>query len=277
MATVATLPAKSISRTPISAIGPGPRRDPRVWIVGFFSVTVWVSTATSLILTAVITSLVLVAVVLHRRSNGWLAIPWAPLGWMVFAGLLTIVLYALFGPSESSDSWRIPGLSINAEAIRIGLLMAIRLVSLLALSLLLLSSVPALDLAAGFTRFLAPLREVGFGITSIFYLTFFLSRMVPSLINESRMISLAQLSRGIDMNEGIIGRARRYPARLLPIFASALRRSDSISLLLASRGFDSSRLPRKVVDLKFTQADYVVLAVIAAGWVVWKYLQWGRV
>ncbi len=275
MATVATLPTEAVSPSTARATGSRRRLDPRVWLVGFASAAIWVSTATSLISTTVIAVMCLIALFVRRRPTRWLAYPWAPLGWMVFAGLLTVVLYAFFGQSDSADSWRVLGLTINVEALQVGLLMALRLISLLMVSLLMLSSVPALDLAAGSTRFLMPLRELGFAVSNVFYLMYFISRMVPSLVHESRMISLAQMSRGVGAREGTLGRLRSYPARILPIFASALRRSDSMSLLLASRGFDSSRLPRKVTSLKFTQVDYFVLAVIAVGWAVWAYLRLG--
>lgn len=276
MATVATLPAEAISRAPGRALATRLRLDPRVWLVSFASVAIWVSTMTSLVSTAVITALILTALCVGRRSSRWLAYSWAPLGWMAFAGLLTVVLYALFGQSGSPDNWEVLGLTVNIGAIQIGLLMALRLISLLMLSFLMLSSVPALDLAAGFTRFLTPLREIGFAVSNVFYLMYFISRMVPSLIHESRMVSQAQMSRGVGVREGMLGRVRSYPGRILPIFASALRRSDAVSLLLASRGFDSSRLPCTVTNLKFTQVDYIVLAVIGVGWTVWTYLRLGN-
>lgn len=276
MATVATLPAEAISRPPARALGTRLRLDPRVWLVGFASVAIWVSTASSLVSTAVIAVMCLTALFVGHKSTRRLAYRVAPLGWMLIAGLLTVVLYALFGQSESSVSSSLLGVTINIGAIQIGLLMALRLISLLTLSLLVLSSVPALDLAAGSTRFLMPLRELGFAVANVFYLTFFISRMVPGLVHESRMIYLAQMSRGVGAREGILGRLRSYPARILPIFASALRRSDSMSLLLISRGFDSSRLPRKVTDLRFAKADYIAVAAIGVGWAVWMYLQLGR-
>jgi energy-coupling factor transporter transmembrane protein EcfT len=197
--------------------------------------------------------------------------PWVGLGWMLSAGLLTIVLYALFGPSDSLGGWTVLGITISSNAIKVGMVMALRLISLLMLSVTLLSSVPTLDLAAGFTRFLAPLRALGIGIANVYYLTFFLSRMIPGLIHESRVISLAQRSRGIGVHLGVWGRIRSYPAKILPIFASALRRSDSMSLVLASRGFDPSRVPRRVLDLRFVRIDYTALAAIGAGWAIWVF------
>lgn len=252
------------------------RLDPRSWIVGFASAAIWTSTTTSLVSAALMTALVLAVTLIRKRpSEGEVNRPWPPLLWAVVAGVLTTTLYALFGPSGGSDGFKVFGLLLNYDAIRLGGLMALRLLALLALSYLLLTSVPPLEMAAGLTRFLLPLRRVGVAVADLYYLTFFLSRMIPSLLHESRVIALAQRSRGIGSQRGMFGRWREYPARVLPVFASALRRSDSLSLLFASRGFDSSRLPVRVTSLRLEPADFFALAVIGICWSIWLYLRLG--
>jgi energy-coupling factor transport system permease protein len=245
-------------------------------MVGFVSVAAWVSTTTSLISVALIAILILIAALVRNRyleSEG--SRPWFSLVWAIVAGLLTIALYALFGPAGGDDGFRFLGYLISYDAIRLGGLMALRLLALLTLSYLLLISVAPLELAAGLTRFMMPLRRVSVAVANLYYLTFFLSRMIPSLLQESRVIALAQRSRGIGARRGMYGRWREYPARVLPIFASALRRSDSMALLFASRGFNAGHVPLRVTKLRFAPSDILVLGVLCSGWAVWFYLRLG--
>jgi energy-coupling factor transport system permease protein len=246
-------------------------------MVGFVSVAVWVSTTTSLISATLIATLILVATLIRNRpSEGEGSRPWLSLVWAVVAGLLTTILYALFGPPGGGEGFRIFGHLISYDAIRLGGLMALRLLALLVLSYLLLISVPPLEMAAGLTRFLVPLRRIGVPVANLYYLTFFLSRMIPSLLQESRMIVLAQRSRSLGSQRSMFGRWREYPARVLPVFSSALRRSDSMALLFASRGFDARRVPARVSALRLGSTDYIALAAIGLCWSIWLYLRLGR-
>lgn len=277
MATAATLPADDISQAPVKADPPWRTLDPRTSIVGFVSVAIWVSTTTSLLLAAVMAALIMGTTLIRKRpSEGVENRAWFSLVWAIVAGLLTTILYALFGPSEGADGVKLFGHLLGYDAIRLGGLMACRLLALLALSYLLVTSIPPLRLAAGLTRFMMPLRPVGVAVANLYYLTFFLSRMIPGLLLESRMIALAQRSRGIGSQRGVLGRWREYPARVLPVFAAALRRSDSMAQLFASRGFDAGHVPLRVATLKFASTDVLALGAIGIGWAVWFYLRLGR-
>lgn len=187
--------------------------------------------------------------------------------WVLSAAIITVVLYALFGSDSGGGAWTFLGIRVEYAALTLGLTMASKLATLLLLSTLLLAHVAPLTLATGMTRLVAPLRRVGIPVANLFYLAFFLSRMAPSLISESRMIIMAQRSRGVSLK-----RWRSYPAIALPMFAAALRRSDAAALVLASRGFDSRRLPASVLELSFSALDVVVICALASIWMIWLAL-----
>lgn len=209
------------------------------------------------------------ALALSQHDSRAVAVsPWTMLRWVLIAAVLTLTFYAAFGPRVGGEATDVLGFRIERAALLLGVTMAVKLIALLLLSGVLLRQVSPLALAAGLTRLGSPLRHFGIPVSNFFYLSFFLTRMIPDLIQESRMIALAQRSRGAALN-----RWRAYPALALPLFASALRRGDSMALLLASRGFDSDRTPERVLSLRFGAFDFMGLSALVLGWSAWLYLR----
>lgn len=274
MSTAATLPADT--RIEIRAVRERPSRlpDPRTYLAGFVSIAIWVSTATGLPTLSLWAGglLMLLLVQLtryHRRVRSVV-----PVGtWIVIAALTTILLYALFGTKGDEVRTLIWGLQFSPQAFWLGVAMALRLIALVLLSSILLLSVPALDMAAGMTRLLLPFRRIGVPVTSLFFLSFFLVRMIPSLLQESRLIKMAQRSRRIGTRGGVFRSWQSHPALIIPVFAAALRRSDAMALAFASRGFDTKRVPSRVTQLTLKSIDYILLSTLALAWAVWVYLR----
>ncbi len=245
--------------------------DPREWIVGFVSAAVWISTSTALVPLLMSVAILLVLALLPTRhgktQNAGFSVG-SMLLWVLVAAALTILFYGLFGPTASGNVVSLIGVRIAIDALQLGVAMAAKLVALLLLSIVLLRSVSPLGLATGISGLLLPLRHLGVPITSFFYLAFFLTRMIPSLLQESRLIVMAQRSRGVPVRTW-----RAFPALALPMFASALRRSDSMAIVLTSRGFDTNRIPATVRSLCLTATDYLALTILTMGWALWIYLR----
>ena len=268
MSIAATLPVKADAELHAAGVSLGAQLDPRAWVLGFLSSAIWISTSLSLIpLLIFAVALLLLLAVRRDRTHGMQMRLRTMILWVSSASLLTIVLYTVFGPSMDGDAVQVSGVHIQYDALSLGLIMAAKLSALLFLSGVLLSFVAPLTLATGITGLCLPSRHLGVPVANFFYLAFFLTRMIPRLIQELGILRLAQRSRGI-----AVSKWRSYHALALPMFASALRRSDSTALVLASRGFDSHRIPASVQALRYRKLDYVALVTIVAGWGVWLYL-----
>jgi energy-coupling factor transport system permease protein len=63
-------------------------------------------------------------------------------------------------------------------------------------------------------------------------------------------------------------RLKRSVALVLPVFFSALRRADDLSVAIETRGYRSGRPRSSLYPLRFAAIDYIVLVVIAAAAVV---------
>lgn len=246
--------------------------DPRTCLLAYLSAAIWVgTTANALLMAGWAAGLFTLWLMIRGRTRtagiGALSL----LLWLTVAGAITIAFYLFFGPSGSGSQFALWGLRFSADSLTLGVTMAMRLVSLVFLSLSLLALVAPLDLAAGLTRLALPLRRMKVPVTNIFYLTFFLAQMIPSLIQESRLIRMAQRSRSNPSRSSLVSRWRSYPSLVVPVFLTALRRSDSMSMLLASRGFDPAQVPARVRLLRFSSSDLLLLSIWIVGWVIWIY------
>lgn len=274
MVTVATIPANAEIDVPSDLVVDRRRLDPRIYLAAFISVAVWVSMATGLRpLTSWAIGLLSLALVRNRRDSTR-SIPMTRLlSWIGVAALVTFLLHLIFAPDTGGADFSVFGARFELAAARLGGAMALRLIALVLLSFALLSFVSALDLAAGITRLLLRLRRIGVPAMSFFYLSFFLVRMVPGLVEESRLIGMAQRSRGVAMNAGRFHAWRAFPALIIPIFASALRRSDQMALAFASRGFDERHVPFQVTRLQLGRYDCLALGILMLGWLAWLYMR----
>lgn len=231
--------------------------DPRVLLGGFISVVVWTSTASSMF-AAIAWAALAIASVTVVAIRGRISISITNLAAAVLImSALTLTLYFLFSPAQTEN------------VLAVGSRMVLRLIALTLFALAFVASSDPLRLAAGVTRILLPLRRIGLPVARVFYLTFFLVRMIPHLLNESRMIRLAQQSRGVATSGHMLLRLRSAPALVIPIFAAGLRRGDQTALALSARGFDSECIPPAVHDLRLSGVAILVLVALLVGWAIW--------
>ena len=78
------------------------------------------------------------------------------------------------------------------------------------------------------------------------------------------MIRKAQYIRGVEFSGNLLKRVKNSMALIMPVFFSALRRADDLSVAIETRGYRSGR-PRSSLDpLKFRSADYGTICLSVA-------------
>jgi len=236
--------------------------------MAFVSVVVWISTTDHLAATGAWLGAVLLALLVAtlRRDRGLLG---RSLISALIAAALTVALFLVFDAAPGGSPIRIGSLSSSSGSILAGVRMAARLVSLVLAATLFVARVDALRLSAGVTKLLLPLSRAGVPVLHVFYFSYFLISMTPLLVDESRVIRLAQRSRGWDEARGLLSRIRSSGALVLPTLNAGLRRGDQIALALSARGFHPSVVPSVITRLRLGAIDWIALALVGAGWVLW--------
>jgi len=87
-------------------------------------------------------------------------------------------------------------------------------------------------------------------------------RFIPTLASETETIIAAQKSRGLQIDRGnIFKRTRKMLPLLIPIFASAMRRSWQLAEAIESRGWNAIKKRTYLYSLKLKWWDYLIILV----------------
>lgn len=246
--------------------------DPRGALLAFVSIAIWIAMTTSLwgTLGWLVAVSVLVAIVPNGQDSA------VGLGrmfkWALPFALLIFCLYVLLAKSGGGVMWKIGPVAVSREDLATGGQVALRFLSFIALARSLTVVLTPTGLAVGVTRLLWPLKALGLGVESVYYLMFFIARMVPVLNEEAQIIQFGQRSRGLAPASSWYRRVTGSSALMIPVFAAAMRRSERISLALTSRGFNPSHIPAMVNAQRFRGVDWFILAGLVIGWAIWCLL-----
>ena len=130
-------------------------------------------------------------------------------------------------------------------------------------SLLTLTTSPVV-LTDGLERLLSPLRRLGFPAHDIAMMMTIALRFIPTLLEEADKIMKAQMARGADFESGnILQRAKAMIPLLVPLFVSAFRRADDLSMAMESRCYHGSEGRTRMRVLKVTRNDGVAALAVA--------------
>jgi energy-coupling factor transport system permease protein len=244
------------------------RLDPRFKILMFTLLVAAVafadSYAASLLLLIVLLSIVYISRVPMRYSLQGLrpALPWIA----IFAALQLLFYKGQYGPETCSVVWIWGFISITACSVRLVALMVPRLLEFMILISLLTLTTSTTELTHGLERLLSPLKRLRFPAHELAMVFTIALRFVPTLAEELEKIMKAQASRGADFGEQgrlrFIQRTRNMIPLMVPLFLSALRRAEDLSLAMEARGYVGGRGRTSFLQLQSVPRDYLALGLV---------------
>jgi len=176
------------------------------------------------------------------------------LRWLFFGiCLASFVLWTIF-TKGNNVLFSLGALRISQESLLYGAGMALRLGLLLFLGLIFIASTSIEDLYYGLVKLKIPF-PMSFALSLSF-------RLVPIFSENARTILQAQRSRGLKIEGGIIVKLKSYFPLFVPVFLSALRKVDQLSIALEARGFGAGIKRTSWVEYKFSFNDWLLLIVI---------------
>jgi energy-coupling factor transport system permease protein len=191
------------------------------------------------------------------------ALPWIA----IFAVLQLLFYREQHGSEVCSVVWRGGLVTITTCSLRQIGLMALRLVEFMILISLLTLTSTTTQLTHGLERLLHPLERFRFPAHELALVFAIALRFAPTLAGELEKIMKAQASRGADFGEQgrlrFIQRTRNMLPLLVPLFLSALRRAEDLTLAMEARGYTGGRGRTSFIQLKATLSDYLALALVA--------------
>ena len=141
----------------------------------------------------------------------------------------------------------------------------LRLVLMIALMMVLTSTTTPMNLTYAFEWYMTPLKLIKVPVHAIAMTLFIALRFIPTLLEETDRIMKAQASRGVDFNHGrLMKRFKAIISLIIPLFVSAIDRSEELSNAMEARGYDPTAKRTKYRILRFSWRDLIAFILVGA-------------
>ena len=179
--------------------------------------------------------------------------------------LFTAVLNLFFVSGEGDPLVHFWFLTIYAEGVRYAVLMAVRVMALIAGTSLLTYTTSPIVLTDAIEQLLNPLGKLHFPVHELAMMMSIALRFIPTLIEETDKIMNAQKARGAQLDTGkMTDRVKALVPVLIPLFISAFRRADELAMAMECRCYRGGTGRTRLKVLRCEKQDYIDLAVCIA-------------
>jgi len=181
--------------------------------------------------------------------------------------VILLVMWPFFKSSGNVliEFWKI---KITDEGILIGIAMALRILTMISATFVLLTTTQQKDIISALTTMGMPYE---YGLTLVIAL-----RYIPTLAGMAQTIMDAQRSRGLELDKGnFASRIRKYVPILAPLIVGAIRMAQELAIAIDSRAFGHGK--RTYINtISMTIKDWVVMALSFGIFATLVYLRlWG--
>lgn len=189
---------------------------------------------------------------------------------VVFIVVCTAILNLFYTSGTVLWSWGI--LKITEEGIWKAGFMVLRILMLIACTLLLTYTTSPILLTDGLEKLLRPLKKLNFPVHELSMMMSIALRFIPTLIQETDKIISAQKARGADFDSGnLIQKAKALIPILIPLFISSFRRAEELAIAMECRCYHGDEGRTSLRQLRYAGRDYGLIVfsfALCAGIVV---------
>ena len=227
----------------------------------FFQFHMW---STSLILSGIYLILLIILMIISRVNILSL---FKSLSGMWFFIIILMAIY-IFIPNNNyylPTAFTIGSLEVKWDAFCQSGYIIMRLILMISLTMVLTSTTKPMDMTYAFEWYMTPLKPLHFPAHEIAMTLSIALRFIPTLLEETERIMKAQSSRGVDFNHGgLFKRFGAVIALIIPLFVSALSRSEELANAMIVRGYDPRAKRTRYRQLSFSWRDLIAF-LIGAG------------
>ena len=173
-------------------------------------------------------------------------------------------IFQLFFISSGQVLWEIGFIKITSHGIEQAGIIFCRFVLIIFFSTLLTLTTMPLSLATAVESLLSPLKRFKVPVHEIGLMLSMSLRFVPTLMDDTIRIMNAQKARGVDFGEGsIIQKVKAMIPILIPLFATSLKRADSLATAMEARGYQGGAGRSQYRQLSWMRKDSIALILIS--------------
>lgn len=179
---------------------------------------------------------------------------------MLFTAILNLFL------TGGEVIWQYGFIKITYEGIRMSVFMLLRIIFLVSGSSFLMFTTSPVMLTNAIESLMKPLNKIKIPAHEISMMISIALRFIPTLIEETEKIMMAQKARGAALTEGgFLKRAKALIPVLIPLFISAFRRADELAVAMESRCYNGNANRTKLKEPKMVRIDYTALFIFVLG------------
>lgn len=186
---------------------------------------------------------------------------------MIFVIIITSVFNLFYGGGKVY--FTLGPLSVTEGGINNAIIIVSRIVCLLIVSAALTFTTSPTDLTDAIERLMKPLKVFHIKVHEIAMMMSIALRFVPTLLEETDKIMMAQKSRGANLDDGgLVKRAKALIPVFIPLFVSAFRRAFDLAMAMECRCYNGGKGRTRMKSLHLQKRDYlstVFFGLVIAG------------
>ena len=172
-------------------------------------------------------------------------------------------LFQLFFISGGQVLFEMGFIKITSYGIEQAGIIFCRFVLIIFFSTLLTLTTMPLSLATAVESLLGPLKRFKIPVHEIGLMLSMSLRFVPTLMDDTIRIMNAQKARGVDFGEGnVIQKVKAMIPILIPLFATSLKRADSLATAMEARGYQGGNGRSQYRQLNWMNRDSIALLFV---------------
>ena len=179
---------------------------------------------------------------------------------VIFISIINIFFY-----TGDHVLWHWWVLTVSTESLLHAAKMTLRILLLVVGPALLTFTTTPMELTDAIESLLTPLKWLHFPVRDLAVIMSIALRMVPTLMEETDRIMMAQKARGASIDTGnLFRRIKSLVPVLIPLFVGAFRRAEELALALDSRCYNASPNRTRYRILRLGWRDLVGFVVFGA-------------
>lgn len=235
------------------------RIDPRIKIISAFIFIVAIFLCTNILSfsVALIFNVVLIKLSKLRYTDVFKAVK-PVLFLVIFTAIINIFLTA-----GNDYIIKYGFIKITYTGLKSAVIMAIRIVLLVSYTSLLTFTTSPILFTDGIEALLKPFSKVGLPSHELAMMMTIALRFIPTLLEETDKIIMAQKSRGADFESGnVLKRAKSLIPILVPLFINSFRRADELATAMECRCYRGGQNRTRLKELKLRPFDWICFSIV---------------
>lgn len=189
--------------------------------------------------------------------------------WFLILFIFAIYMFiptGMYKETPANMIWfKVPWMDVSYYALMDSSYIILRLIIMMSVMMILTSTTKPMDLTYAFEWYMTPLKVIHFPVHEIAMTLSIALRFIPTLLDETDRIMKAQSSRGVDFNHGgLLKRFKAIISLILPLFVSAIERSEELANAMEVRGYDPRAKRTRYRKLRFGWRDLIGFILIGA-------------